>query len=244
MIRIGPAGTGGSVILGLKKIKELGLNACEIEFTYGIKMNNETASQVGELAESLGIKLSVHAPYFLNLNSTDKRKLKASKKRIIDSCEKAHYLKAEIVVFHPGFYGKLSREESYENIKNAIIDIQEILKQKGLKIKLAPETTGKINVFGSLDEIFKLVKETKCFFCIDFAHILARSNGKLSYEEMCKKIAKFKELHAHFSGIVWTEKGEKWHKITPSSEIEKLGIALKKYKIKNITIINESPDPI
>ncbi len=244
MIKLGPAGTSGlGIVKGLQKARDLNLQALEVEFTYGINMNNQTAKEAGKLASDLGISLSVHAPYYINLNSPDKRKIEQSKKRILQSCERASYLKAKYVVFHPGYYGKKTPEETYQIIKENILDLQEKISANGWDVYLAPETTGKVNVFGNLDEILKLVKETKCKFCLDFAHLLARSNGKLSYEEMCKKVAKFKELHTHFSGIIWTAKGEKEHKITPPAEIEKLGKALKKYKIKNITIINESPDP-
>ena len=35
-----------------------------------------------------------------------------------------------------------------------------LIKEQNYKVKLAPETTGKINVFGSLDEILELQKQT------------------------------------------------------------------------------------
>ncbi len=242
-VRLGPAGTGGNSLLGLDKVKILGLNACEIEFTYGVKMSNRLAKQVGEKACSLGIELSVHAPYYINLNSSEKKKLEASKKRILQSCERGHFLHAKNIVFHPGFYGKKTKEETFELVKKTILDIQEEIKKNSWDVSLAPETTGKKNVFGDLDEILRLVRETKCSFCIDFAHLKARNNGVIDYNEIFLKLKEFKHIQAHFSGINYTNAGEQSHRITNESEIKELAKAILKHKI-NITIINESPDPL
>ncbi|MDD5651101.1 MAG: TIM barrel protein [Candidatus Nanoarchaeia archaeon] len=245
MIKIGPAGLGGvkEAIDNLNNYYKLGLKACEIAFTYKIYLNNKQAEEIGKVAKQLNIDLSIHAPYFINLNSVEKEKIEASKKRILDCCERAHYLNAKYIVFHSGYYGKMSKEETYENIKNNIQDIQETIKKNKWNVILAPEIMGKINVFGSMEEILKLVKEIKCGFCIDFAHLLARTNGKMSYDEMCKQIKEFDHVHAHFSGIEYGDKGEKNHKLTHEKEIEKLMNAIKKNNIKDITIINESPNP-
>lgn len=238
-IILGPAGAGGDTLKALDRYYKLGIKAMEVEFVYGVKMSNSLAKKIGEKAKQLNIKLSVHAPYFINLNSAEKAKIIASKKRILQSAERAHYLGAEKVVFHPGYYGKIDKETTYQNIKKQIIDLQKTIKQKAWKVKLAPETTGKINVFGSVDEILRLVKETKCSFCIDFAHIYARNQGKINYKQILKK---FKDpIHAHFSGIEFGPKGEKRHILTPIKELKKL---LKAVKHRNITIINESPNPV
>lgn len=240
-IRIGPAGTGGDSLKGMERARELKLSACEIEYTHGIKMSNATAKKVGEAAKKNGIKLSVHAPYFINLNSDDRKKLEASKKRILTSCERAHHLGAERVVFHPGFYGRTDRETTFQNIKEAMVEMQKEIKRKKWKVKLAPETTGKLNVFGSLDEILRLVKETKCSFCVDFAHLKARGRGRIDYGKVLEKLKGFKHIHCHMSGIEYTDKGERRHLMTDRKEIAALAKAMLKAKI-NATIINESPD--
>ena len=246
MIKIGPAGLGGvkEASKNLEYYNKLGFTACEIAFTYSVYMNNKQAEEIGKTAKKFNIDLSIHSPYYINLNSSEKEKIEASKKRILDCCERAHYLGAKYVVFHSGFYGKLTKEETYNKIKENIIDILEIIKKNNWNVFLAPEMMGKINVFGSLDEIFRLVEETKCHFCIDFAHLRAYTNDKMKYNEMCEKIKKFGHIHSHFSGIEYGDKGEKNHILTPEKEIEKLIEAIKKNNINDITIINESPDPV
>ncbi len=243
-IRIGPGGTGGfGYEEGLKKINSLGLTALECELTHGINISNATAKVVGELAKKLNISLSVHAPYFINLASEEKAKVNASKMRILQSCERANYLGAECVVFHPGFYQKKTKEETYNIIKNEVFDLMRTIKEKKWNIILALETTGKHSAFGSLDELLSLVKEIKCSLTIDFAHLKARSEGKMPYGEMLDKVKHFKRIHSHFSGIEWTPKGEKRHLLTPEKEIRELLQEILKRKL-DITIINESPDVI
>jgi deoxyribonuclease-4 len=123
MVRVflGPAGVPlsskeHSTIGGIRRVAELELNAFECEFVRGVAMGNETAKAVGAVAKELNIVLSVHCPYFINLCSTDKQKLEASKKRILDSVERAHFMGADIAVFHPGFYGALGPDKAFTAI--------------------------------------------------------------------------------------------------------------------------------
>jgi len=243
-IKFGPSGLGSvkDAISTLKKYKELGFQACEIAFTYSIYIKRkEDALKIGEAAKKLGIKLSIHAPYWINLNSDDKEKIKKSKERILRCCEVGTWLGVYSVVFHPGYYGKTKREKTYHNIKKQILEILREIKKNKYTPKLAPEIMGRVNVFGSIEEIHKLVKETNCSFCIDFAHILARYKN-YKFKEVLEKFKKYNELHLHFSGIEYGEKGEKRHKLTPKKDFEKLISNLPKNK--DITIINESPSPV
>jgi len=101
---------------------------------------------------------------------------------------------------------------------------------------------GKRNVFGSIEEISKLVEETGCSFCIDFAHVLARYD-KNNFELIEENFGKFKEWHCHFSGIVYGDKGEKNHSHTEEREWKSLLSFLKNLN-KEITIISEAPNPL
>jgi len=245
-ILIGPAGTGGAEIQNFLKIKKLGLDAVEVEFTYGVWMIKEQATKIRELNKKLKIKLSIHAPYFINLNSEDKLKISASKARILKSCEIGDLLsngEKIPLVFHAGFYLKDSKEKTFENIKGQVMELQKIVSEKKLNVLLSPETTGKPSQFGDLDEILKLKKETGCSFCIDFSHLRARYNGKINYPDIIGKLNNEKNIHAHFSGIEYTEKGEKRHILTGEKETKELFSHIKNLKAE-ITIINESPDPL
>ena len=243
-IIFGPAGLGGvnEAEENLKYYSELGLKACEIAFTYGVYIKNKKdAERIGKCAKDFGIQLSIHAPYYINLNSEDEKKVEKSKERILKCCEVGTWLGAKKVVFHPGFYGKKKSEESYEKIRNIILEIMDEIKEKKYTPEIAPETTGKVNVFGSLEDISRLVSDTECSFCIDFAHVLARYKTH-NFEEVLEKFGRYKEWHVHFSGIEYGEKGEKNHIQTPEKEIKRLISNLPSEK--RITIINESPSPV
>ena len=245
MIRLGPAGLGGvkEAEENLKHYKKLGISAVEVAFTYSVYMNNEQAKIIGEIARNLDIALSIHAQYFINLASKEKIKIEQSKKRILLCCERGHYLQAKYVVFHCGFYQGKEKELIYKEIKKEVIDLLAIIKKNKWNIQLAPETTGKASQFGDLDELLRLKKETGCHLCIDYAHLYARNVGKIDYEEVFRKTKALQHIHAHFSGIVYGEKGERNHIITEKSRIKEL----LQYILKNnvdITIINESPDPV
>ncbi len=243
-IRFGPAGLGPvkEAVERLEEYHKLGLKACEIAFTYGIYIHNDKdAVEIGKAAEKLGIKLSIHAPYWINLNSKEKKKIEQSKIRILDCCKIGEILEAYRIVFHAGYFGGMDKEETYQNIKKAVLEIMDEIKKHNWKIKIAPETTGKINVFGSIDDIARLVEDTHCSFCLDFAHILAREK-KVDYEKIKEKFGKYKEWHCHFSGINYTEKGERNHIKTTKENWKSVLEHLP--KDKDIVIINESPDMI
>jgi deoxyribonuclease-4 len=184
------------------------------------------------------------------LNSLEPQKIGASRARILKCCEIGNYLANNDhkipIVFHPGFDLKSPKEDTYNRIKEQILRILREAKEKGWdNIVLAPETTGKESQFGDLDENLRLVKDTGCSICIDFAHLKARYNGKIDYDEIIKKIkdSGLKKIHAHFSGIEYTAKGERRHLITEEKDIKELFNHLNKLNIE-ISIINESPQPL
>ena len=241
MIKVGPAGSGGlGNVEGVKKVARMGLDCMEVEFTYGVRMSVDDARKVGALAQEKGIILSVHAPYYINLASDDKAKIIASKKRILDSCERAHALGAQNVVFHAGFYQKKSAEQTYDLVYKGISEIQKIIKARKWKVRLCPEITGKPSQFGSIEEIKRLMKDTGCAITVDFSHLYARQQGVIDYARVLGKLPK--KFHAHFSGIEYGEKGERKHVVTQKKFFEPLARELVKRKL-DITLINESPQP-
>jgi deoxyribonuclease IV len=238
-VKFGPAGLGPvkDAIKTLEDYHKRGLRACEIAFTYSVYIKNEEdARRIGVRARELDIELSIHSQFWVNLNSAEKEKREATKKRILDCCEVGEWLGAKVVVFHPGYYGD-NREGAYDNIKKGVEEIMAVIKKNKWKIKIAPETMGKINVFGSIEEISRLVKDTGCSFCIDYAHILAREKS-VDYARI-EELFPGKDWHVHFSGIVYGDKGEKKHKTTSGGEWKELLGKLPSGK--DIRIVNESP---
>ena len=246
MINLGPAGIGSfkNIEETMPKYRKLGIKCAEIPFTYQVWLSNEQAKKVGIEAEKNNVELTIHAQYWINLNSNEEKKVKDSMKRILDCCERAHYCKAKYVVFHAAYYMKKTPEEVYEIVKKRILEMQSIIKKNKWNVFLAPETTGKQSQFGTLKELIKLHKETGCFLCVDFAHIEARL-GKEDYPEVLEELKqnKINNLHCHFSGIEYSVKGERRHVTTPSDKIKKLLTAIENSHL-NVNIINEAPDPV
>ncbi len=253
-IRLGPAGVPISSkkrdsVRGVKTVAELGLNAMEIEFVRGVNLSSEKARELGEIADFLGVELSVHAPYYINLASEDEKKIKASIERILLSAERAHEMGAKIVVVHAGYYGK-NKEAAHRKILEACKLIVEKIESSGWDVKIGLETMGKLSQWGTLEEIKEVWKETKlCIPVVDFAHIYARNGGSIDYSEIFDKLKSFKlkHLHAHFSGISFTKTlaggNEKKHlpiREAKGPSFEPLAKEILKRKA-NITIISESP---
>ncbi len=257
MIYLGPAGIPTvskerTTIGGIKCVAELKLNAFEVEFVRRVGMSNEMAKETGRVAKELNILLSVHCPYFINLCSQEKEKLDASKQRILNSVERAFHMGAEIAVFHPGFYGNLTPEATFNAIEGACRDMLDRMRAKGIKgVSLGLETTGKVSQFGTLDETIEICKKLKeCAPVVDFAHIYARQAGRIDYGEVFEKLKplKLKHLHAHFTGMEWTPAKAPWQgnerrhlelKVN-KPPFEPLAREVLKRKI-DITLISESP---
>lgn len=242
-ILFGPAGSGGlGNYEGVAEVERLGLGAMEVEFTYGVRMFLEEARRVGARAKELGVALSVHAPYYINLASAEKAKRLASQRRIIESCERGALLGAQHIVFHPGYYGKLKPEHCFNLILQSVLEMQRIIKARKWPVVLCPETSGKFSAFGSVDELVALARKTGCGLCIDFAHIYAKAQGKPDFDAVLAAVKRVRHLTAHISGITYSPAGEKAHIITPPSLIRAVLSALIKHKL-SLTLINESPNP-
>ena len=240
-LRVGPAGSGGRGNLkGVAEAARLGLDCMEVEFTYGVRMKPEVAEAVGELAHERGIRLSVHAPYYINLAAYEEDKVAASRQRILDSCHRAHLMGARNVVLHAGFYQKRSARETYGLIRNQIVDLQAQIRRAAWNVVLCPEITGKPSQFGSTEELLRLMTDTGCGLTVDFAHLYARQQGVIDYEALMPALPS--KLHAHFSGIEYTAKGEKKHIRMQPADFEPLLAALVGHR-KQATIICESPEP-
>lgn len=249
-IKIGTAGIphsakGGSSIDGVKKIAELGLQAMEVEFVQGVRMSNEGAHELGKVAADLNIDLSVHAPYFINLASKDKTKLEQSKKRILDSLERGNEMGAKIIAVHAGYYSGQTPEETFKIIKEACLQILDKAKEMGIKTLLGLESGGKLSAWGRTRELAEMHKEVKgCYPYLDFAHIFACNNGFVDYAKVLDKVEEVgvKHIYAHFSGINFTEKGERNHIPIEDGgpKFEPLVRELLKRKL-SATIICESP---
>ncbi len=242
-ILLGPAGSPApSSLEGVAAVAAMGLQAMELSFTHGVHMTVETAAAVGKAAEKAGVALSIHAPYYVNLMSPEKAK--ASAERVLATAERMQTMGGGPVVFHPGYYGQLGAEACYEVVRQRVAElVAECERRRWDKVVIAPETTGRLAQFGTLEETLRLAREVGCGFCVDFCHLFARAKGVLDYKAAFDMIERFghKQLHIQFSGVTWGSGGEKAHApMGDNPPFEPLARELLARKI-SARIISESP---
>ncbi|MFG1482444.1 TIM barrel protein [Halobacteriovorax sp. HFRX-2_2] len=206
---------------GVKRIHELGLDCMQLEFAHGVRMKEEVSSNLRKVSYELGVPLTSHGPYYINLNAREQDKIDSSVERIIQTAKISDLCGAESMTFHAAFYMKDSPYDVFDLVEKSMNVIEERLSRLDIEIELRPELTGKTSQFGSLEELISLTKNVdSCRPCMDFSHLYARTNQYNSEEEFDEVIAKLKEelgeesvknMHIHISGISTNSKGDLKH---------------------------------
>jgi Endonuclease IV (EC 3.1.21.-) len=258
-LHFGPAGIPttvkrGGLLEGVAEVKRLGLDAMEIEFVRKIFLGEKEAEEVRRLSDQLGVVLTVHAPYYINLNSSEEEKVRASVVRVLESARIGFRAGAWSVCFHAGYYGDNDPAHVHSLMKERIASIVRTLKDEGVEIWIRPETTGKPSQYGSLEELLELSSELEMVMpVVDFAHLHARRNGAFKrYEDFAavlELVEKYlgreglENMHIHVSGIEYTDKGEVRHLNLAEADLEyKLLVkALREFSVKGV-LISESPN--
>ncbi|PCN50483.1 hypothetical protein B6U99_04225 [Candidatus Geothermarchaeota archaeon ex4572_27] len=243
-----------SSVEGIKTVRQLGLDAMELEFVRGVRMSDRLAEEVRRVSSELNVLLTAHAPYYINLNSPDESKVEASVRRIMDTARAAHKCGGWSIVFHPAYYGDDDPSTVHERVKRALRRVVEGLRDEGVEVWVRPETAGGLAEYGNLHEVVALSQEVEGVLpCIDFAHIHARTNGAYNtYDEIAsiftlleKELGEecLKNMHMHFSGIEYSERGEVKHVNLEESDYnyEALARALRDFNVEGV-IISESPN--
>ena len=211
----------GGTVNGLKRTHALGIRAMELEWVQQVPRNEERMREIRSTAKKLQMSLTVHAPYYINLNAQDPVKLAASKARILLALQMADLAGARSVCVHAAFYLGLTPEQTYDNVQRATEDILKEQNKRKIKANLGFETMGKPTQFGTLDEVLRISKEFDLYPVLDPAHMHARSNGHFNsvkqwndmfdqYEATLGKKS-LTTVHMHYSGIAYSAKGERKH---------------------------------
>jgi len=243
----------GGTLAGLARAKELGINAMEIEWVQSVPKNAEHVAKLGQVARDLGIVLTVHAPYFINLNSEDDAKLAASQKRILDALSMAQVCGAVSVCVHAAFNGGKDSVHVTDSVRFATDGIMRKKAKLFPDVNLAYETMGRHAQWGTLDEVLTISKEFGIYPCVDTAHMHARANGAMNsereFDDLFDRYAKvlgkksLQSMHLHYSGINYGPGGEKNHLPIQESDADWKAFlkTLKKRGIGGV-LVNESPD--
>ena len=229
--KFGPAGNSNSFTqMGYKGslqvpeyLERMGLDAFEYQCGRGVNIGKDKACELGRLAAKKGITLSLHAPYYISMSSVEEEKRLNSINYILSSARAVDFMGGNRIVVHTGSCGKISRDTALELAIDTMKKALDAIDNENLgHIHICPETMGKVNQLGTLDEVLALCKiDERLIPCIDFGHLNARDLGyfktKQDYKTVFDKIEnalgyeRLCNFHSHFSKIEYTTGGEKRH---------------------------------
>jgi len=239
-------------------LRDEGLDAFEYEAVQWGKrpqLRREEAEKLGAEAKQNDVWLSLHGSYFINFCGKETI-VEASKQRLLACASAAEWMGAHVVVFHPGVYGRKSHDEALRMCSMALQELVDTMRSLGIrKVKIGPETMGKIHQLGSLEEVLTLcetVEQTQVV--VDWSHLHARGRGRFRAVEDFRKVVDqmenrlgteaVKNLHCHFTKIEFTDKGERRHHILEESrygpDFRLLARVIVEFDMKPV-IISESP---
>jgi deoxyribonuclease-4 len=213
-----PGGSVGAIF----RLKELGLGALELGWVQSVRVSEETCGLIYAACHDNDFRLSVHAPYFINLNA-DEEEWPRSRKRLMDAAYFGNLAGATDIIFHPGSYFAQPVGEVLERSIERLRGCLEELHAAGNPVIIRPETMGKTAMLGSLEDTLRMSQAIQGVEpCLDFAHLHARAgdgsmNTRVEWLQALHDYAQalgkdsLRRLHIHMSGIKYGEKGEKEH---------------------------------
>lgn len=229
-----PKKPGGS-IGAIQQLASLDLRALELGWVQSVRVSEETCKAIRNTAQSSGVVLSVHAPYFINLNANEEE-WPNSRKRLMDAAYYGNLAGATEIIFHPGSYFNQMPAEVLDTALPRLRDCVAEIRSSGNMVTVRPETMGKRAMLGSVKDVIKMSKEIHGVEpCIDFAHLHARAgDGTMnSYDEWIQVLDLYQNnlgtealqrLHIHMSGIEYSEKGERNHLPIAESDFNLKGL--------------------
>ena len=243
---------GRSTPDGISRIREIGLDAMELEFVRGVRMGDDLAGRARSTAVECDVTLTAHGPYYINLASEKTEVRERSVERILNTARVARACGGRSVTFHCGYYFRGDGEESYRLVGKGLREVMDTLEAEDNRLRISPEVMGKRKSFGKLPEILRLCEEVEGIHpCLDFAHLHAYKGAFNTYEEYAYLFEEIesrlgweelKEMHLHISGVEYGEKGERRHLNLEDSDLDfrSLLLALRDFDCRGV-LICESP---
>jgi len=202
-----PGGSVGAILFS----KSIGLETLELGWVQAVRVSEATCAAIRQAAEEQGVSLSVHAPYFINLNA-DETEWPKSRQRLMDAAHYGNLAGATDIVFHPGSYFERPPQQVLQTALPRLQGCLDELRAAGNPVTLRPETMGKAAMLGSLEDTLAMSQISGVEPCLDFAHLHARpGDGSFNtYDEWARALDGYakalgeialRRLHIHLSGI-------------------------------------------
>lgn len=219
-----------------------------ITLASGLAQNFIELRELGQMGKEMDVQLSMHTPYYMDLASNSE--LTA---RCMDNIRWAgimtDQMEGNLVVTHLGLAPEKTKKQAKKNITENIASIMEWWEDNKIKPLLGFETSGRQEVFGSLDEVLEMCDQIKGTVpVINFAHAHARENGSLrepaDFGALLDRVRDYigGNFYTHFSGV--EHEGGNERRITPIKKGDLKFEPLADYLAEenpSITIISSSP---
>ena len=225
-----PKKPGGSVG-AIEFSRSIGLTALELGWVQSVRVTEATCAAIKAMAAEQGVALSVHAPYFINLNA-DEQEWPKSRKRLMDAAHYGNLAGATDIIFHPGSYFERPPADVLKVALPRLKDCVRELRKAKNPVILRPETMGKSAMLGSAEDTLAMSKAIEGVRpCLDFAHLHARpGDGTMNSVKEWRRLLEayqaalgkeaLQGLHIHLSGIEYGPKGEKNHLPVQESDLK------------------------
>jgi deoxyribonuclease-4 len=226
-----PGGSVGAII----HLRSIELDAFEIGWVRSVRVSEKTCATIKAAGEEHNVALSIHAPYYINLNADD-GEWPRSRQRLMDAAHYGNLAGATDIIFHPGSYFGNPPQQVLPTALHRLQGCIDELRREGNPVILRPETMGKEAMLGSLKDTLILSQEIEGVEpCLDFPHLHARTgDGRMnSYDEWIEILSQYasslgkealQRVHIHLSGIAYGAKGEKEHLPIEESDLDLDGI--------------------
>jgi deoxyribonuclease-4 len=228
-IRFGTVGSPASAaknkgsVGGVERLRELNLGALELAWVQSVRVSDDSCAKIKEAGTTFDVAISVHAPYYINLNAETEEMWLAGRERLLAAARAGYKAGATDIIFHPGSYMKRPPAEACAIAVQRLSEVAETLQKEKVLVTLRPETMGKSALLGTLAEVIDWSKQIENVLpCVDFAHLHARAGDGTfnTYDEFTSALQMIAgglgerglhHMHIHFSGIAYTAKGERNH---------------------------------
>jgi deoxyribonuclease-4 len=243
----------GGTLLGLRRALEIGCDGMEIEWVYQVAVKDKDADLIREVREETRCALTAHAPYYVNLNSPDDRKLEASINRLLKTARKGARCGCTSFTFHAAFLMGGDRRTVHRRVIGVLRDIRHVIEAEKLDIMMRPELTGKESSWGSLEELLEASAEFPGVEpCIDWAHLHARTGGGFNTRDEFRAVLReyasvlgdesLKDMHMHVTGIAYGRSGEKHHLALRDSDMNYKDLlrTFKEFDVRGV-LVAETP---
>jgi deoxyribonuclease IV len=176
--------------------------------TWSLAKDYADLAQTRALARALDVKLSLHAPYYVDFFGSEEARDR-SIRQIQWAGLLASGLGAGLDVTHLGFYGGGSRADSIHELAQVARELEGWLQETtDGAVHLAVEPSGHPDVFGSREEVLELAHQIKGIVpVLNMPHLAARERTTFSDAVQLKALvdqfveASHGDLYLNFSGV-------------------------------------------